>query len=82
MSRITPAMSDGRSFTNYVSSGIYNTYLSHRVGAANDTVYREILQTHADQVMKITTRLMTVNVQPATTQRFADRARAFTLPGV
>jgi hypothetical protein len=83
MSRITPAMSDGRSFTNYVSSGIYNTYLGHRLGVPNDTVYREYLQTHADQVMKITTRLMTVSVQPAAIQGVPrPRGREFTLPGI
>lgn len=57
-------MSDGRSFTNYLSSGIYNTYLEQKFGVPSDTSFREFLQTRGDQVMKTTNQLMAVDIRP------------------
>lgn len=57
-------MSDGRSFTNYLSSGIYNTYLEEKLGVPNDTSFREFLQTRGDQVMKSMNQLMAVDIRP------------------
>ncbi len=67
-SRITPAMSDGRSFTNYVSSGIYNTYLEDKFAIPNDTEYRKYLQTNAEKVMKYTNTLRADFVPPVWAQ--------------
>ena len=64
-SRITPAMSDGRSFTNYVSSGIYNTYLEQKFAIPDDTEYRHYLQANADKVMKIANTVRVVDVPPS-----------------
>jgi hypothetical protein len=57
-------MSDGRSFTNYISSGIYDTYLENKFNISNDTSYRHYLQTHADEVMKLMNQVMTTTVRP------------------
>lgn len=65
MSRITPAMSDGRSFTNYVSSGIYNTVIEQTFALDNDTEYRKYLQAHPDKVLKYINQLKVVDVPPA-----------------
>lgn len=65
MSRITPAMSDGRSFTNYVSSGIYNTFIERKFSIDDDTEYRRYLQEHADKILKFSNQVRVVDIQPA-----------------
>ena len=64
MSRIMPAMSDGRSFTNYVSSGIYNNYLEDKFKTPEDAQYRQFLQKNAKQVEKVTNSLTAYYVKP------------------
>ncbi len=63
-SRINPAMSDGRSFTNYVSSGIYNNYLEDKFKINSDSTYRQFLQRNAKQVEKVTNSLTAYYVRP------------------
>lgn len=44
MPRIAPAAADGRAFTSYVSSGLAARTLAARLGAADETQFRHILQ--------------------------------------
>jgi len=62
MSRINPAMSDGRAFTSYVSSGLYNNDLERKFGVTNDTEYRAFLQNNSEKVMKTVTALTMFNI--------------------
>lgn len=62
--RIMPAMSDGRSFTNYVSSGIYNNYLEDKFKIESDSSYRQFLQKNAKKVEKVTNSLTAYYVTP------------------
>lgn len=62
MSRINPAMSDGRAFTSYVSSGLYNNELERKFGVSNDTEYRAFLQNNREKVMKTVTALTMFNI--------------------
>jgi hypothetical protein len=64
MSRIMPAMSDGRSFTNYVSSGLYNNYLEAQFKTPEDSQYRAYLQKNAKAVEQKIGRLTAVFVKP------------------
>lgn len=50
MPRIMPAPSDGRAFTNYMSAGLYEVKLQHRVGATSEAQYRAYLQANAARV--------------------------------
>lgn len=63
-SRIMPALSDGRSFTNYTSSGIYNNYLEDKFKINGDSSYRQFLQKNAKQVQKVTNSLFAYQVKP------------------
>ena len=63
-SRIMPALADGRSFTNYVSSGIYNNYLEDKFKTPDDSQYRQFLQKNAKQVEKVTNSLTAYYVKP------------------
>jgi hypothetical protein len=65
-SRIMPALADGRSFTNYVSSGIYNNYLEDKFKVDSDSSYRQFLQKNAKQVEKVTNALTAYYVKPPT----------------
>ena len=64
MSRISPAMSDGRAFTNYVSSGLYNNYLESVFKTPDDTEYRAYLQKNARDVEKKVNKLTAFYVNP------------------
>ena len=64
MSRIAPAMSDGRAFTNYVSSGLYNNYLESVFKTPDDTDYRAFLQKNAREVEKKVGQLTAFYVRP------------------
>lgn len=66
MSRINPAMSDGRAFTSYVSSGLYNNELERKFGVKNDTEYRAFLQNNSEKVMKTVTALTMFNIPMVT----------------
>ena len=43
MSRLAPAMTDARAFTNYVSPGAYNEFVMARFGLADSNAYRAFL---------------------------------------
>ena len=73
MSRIMPALSDGRSFTNYVSSGIYNNYLEDKFKTPDDSQYRQFLQKNAKQVEKVTNSLTAYYVKPPKMPKVAQR---------
>jgi hypothetical protein len=62
MSRINPAMSDGRAFTSYVSSGLYDQDLGRKFGITDDTAYRAFLQNNSEKVMKTVTALTMFNI--------------------
>lgn len=64
MSRIMPAMSDGRSFTNYVSSGLYNNYLEAQFKTPLDSEYRAYLQNNSREVEKKINKLTVTYVNP------------------
>ncbi|AGE54262.1 hypothetical protein PBCVIL52s1_519L [Paramecium bursaria Chlorella virus IL-5-2s1] len=63
-SRIMPAMADGRSFTNYVSSGLYNNYLEGKFKTPEDSEYRAFLQKNAKEVEKTINALTVYYVKP------------------
>lgn len=63
-SRIMPAMSDSRSFTNYVSGGLYNNYLEDKFKTTSDSSYRMFLQNNTKQVMQVVNGLTAYNVTP------------------
>lgn len=63
-SRITSGMSDGRAFTNYVSSGLYNNYLESTFKTPDDTDYRAFLQKNAREVEKKVGQLTAFYVRP------------------
>ena len=44
MSRVNPAMSDARAFTNYMSPGLYDAALQRKYGVADPGQYRQFLQ--------------------------------------
>ena len=72
-SRIMPALSDGRSFTNYVSSGIYNNYLEDKFHTPSDSNYRMFLQRNAKQVEKVTNSMVAYYVKPPKMPKVAQR---------
>ena len=63
-SRIVPAMSDARAFTNYVSSGLYNNYLEDKFNTVDDSAYRMYLQKNTKNVEKVINSLTAYYVQP------------------
>jgi hypothetical protein len=63
-SRISPSMQDGRAFTNYVSSGLYNNYLESAFRTPDDTEYRAFLQKNARDVEKKIGQLTAFYVKP------------------
>jgi hypothetical protein len=63
-SRIQPAMADGRSFTNYVSSGLYNNYLEQKFKTPEDSQYRQFLQNNGREVHKVINQLTAYYVRP------------------
>jgi hypothetical protein len=50
MGRLLPALSDGRAFTDYVSSGQREEMLQRKYGVRNENEYRWFLQHNADRV--------------------------------
>lgn len=50
MSRMMPALSDGRTFTSYLSAGQREEALQRKAGAVNETQYRMYLQHNAAKV--------------------------------
>jgi hypothetical protein len=76
-SRIQPAMADGRSFTNYVSSGLYNNNLEQKFKTPEDSQYRQFLQNNAQEVRQVTNQLTAYYVRPPTMA-----PTAFSVPGI
>lgn len=74
-SRIMPAMSDARAFTNYVSSGIYNNYLEDKFDISSDSNYRKFLQKNAKQVEKVTNSLTAYYVKPPKMPKVVQRVQ-------
>lgn len=58
------AMSDGRSFTNYLSSSQYNTQLQMKCGAADNNQFRACLQTKADTMLTESRKLKVFSTDP------------------
>lgn len=52
MSRLMPALSDGRTFTSYLSAGQNEDMLMQRLGIHNQTHYRLFLQTNPHIVLR------------------------------
>ena len=50
MSRMMPALSDGRAFTSYLSAGQREEALQRKFGAVNENAYRQFLQHNASHV--------------------------------
>lgn len=50
MSRMMPALSDGRAFTSYMSSGQREEALQRKYGVVNESQYRQYLQHNANAV--------------------------------
>lgn len=68
-SRMMPAMSDGRAFTNYVSSGLYNNYLEAQFKTPDSSDYRAYLQQNAKAVEQKINRLTAVYIKPPVMQK-------------
>lgn len=50
MSRMMPALSDGRAFTSYLSAGQREEALQRKYGVVNENQYRQYLQHNASAV--------------------------------
>ena len=69
MSRIMPAMSDARAFTDYTSAGQREATMQLNAGASNESQYREFLQTNALAVARESKKVENVT-QAFTNARF------------
>lgn len=57
MSRITPALSDGRCFTNYLASCHYDQTLQTKFGQHSEPAFRRFLQANAMAAQQETRKL-------------------------
>lgn len=57
MSRIQPALADGRCLTSWVASCAYDQTLASRYNATTDAEYRQYLQSNALRVQQDTRKL-------------------------
>lgn len=64
MTRITPSLSDGRSFTNYLSAGQREELAKRRYGIVDELQYRMFLQKNGDLVANDTRKLRVLRVRP------------------
>ena len=72
-SRINMAPADGRSFTQYASSGLYNNYLEKKFGVKSPTEYRHFIQENSKQVIDATSTLTAIYIDaPAMPQSIVD----------
>jgi len=60
MSRIMPALSDGRCFTSWAPSCEYDQILQHKYNTPSDASYRAYLQEHALEAQDDTRKLTVV----------------------
>lgn len=65
MSRIAPALSDGRSFTNYLSSGMNEELTKRRYGIVDELQYRMFLQRNGGLIADESRRLRVTRVKPS-----------------
>lgn len=68
-SRITPALSDGRSFTSYVSAGQAEDMLQRTLGVRSEAEYRRALQHNSQAVANELRRLHVIGAVPAPPRR-------------
>lgn len=61
MSRMMPALSDGRTFTSYLSAGQREDMLQRRLGAVNENEYRRMLQHNAKKVEGMLSSMLVVS---------------------
>lgn len=60
MSRIAPALADGRAFTNYMDNSAYNDFLQKKFNMPSASAYRLYLQQHADEVLRESRKLVVI----------------------
>ena len=61
MSRIAPALADGRAFTSYLPNTAYNEYLQKKFNTPSTAAYRTYLQQHADEVLRESRKLVVIS---------------------
>jgi hypothetical protein len=66
MSRIIPAMTDGRSFTNFVSNGQYEQLMQHKFGITDELQYRMFLQRNGRMIADESRKLRVTRVKQNT----------------
>lgn len=64
MSRLMPALSDGRSFTTYLSSGLLEEGLQRQLRLVNENQYRAYLQSNPAKIADTLRRLSLANMAP------------------
>ena len=64
MSRMMPALSDGRAFTSYLSAGQREEMLQRRLGAVNENQYRALLQKNTARVQELLRSVLVVAAPP------------------
>lgn len=68
MSRIAPALSDGRSFTSYTSNGQYEQLMQHKFGIRDELQYRMFLQRNGGLIADESRKLRVMRVKPGSTK--------------
>lgn len=69
MSRLMPALSDGRAFTSYMSAGQAEAALQRTFGAATENQYRKFLQHNSARVAEQLRRLQVTVALPVPARR-------------
>lgn len=64
MSRLMPALSDGRSFTTYLSSGLLEEGLQRQLRIVNENQYRAYLQSNPGKIAETLRRLSMGGMAP------------------
>jgi hypothetical protein len=67
MSRIAPALADGRAFTSYLGNNAYNDFLQKKFNITSTSAYRTYLQQHADEVLRESRKLVVISSDAAST---------------
>ena len=73
MSRIAPALADGRAFTSYLPNNAYNEFLQKKFNTPSSSAYRMYLQQHADEVLRESRKLVVIS-SDATSATWTDGA--------
>ena len=69
MSRLMPALSDGRAFTSYLSAGQAEEVLQRTLGVTNENQYRGVLQRNSARVAEQLRRLQVSGAVPSPHRR-------------